>query len=268
MSRISGRQWRDTFRAGGYTNAEQRRFITKLKSRINEGLALSGRSPALTRTDVARPCTAEGGSSTFRPPHGPHSPAPSSAAEEPIATIGLEAGHANSGRHLESLEDLSRSWIDTAHIAFVTFPGAVPELVVDPGDAGHEPVGLDRSKNRSGVRIDLMDLPVSILPEPECSFGPREAGTAARRRDRGEYLAGIGIDLLDAIVGELIQVVTVERGSRMRGNIDRPQRLPAGRIERLQRASGRKPDTPAVIRDAMDVVDTREGAVLLDDFSW
>jgi hypothetical protein len=49
MSRISDRQWRDAFRAGGYTDAEQRRFITKLKSKINEGLALSGRSTALTR---------------------------------------------------------------------------------------------------------------------------------------------------------------------------------------------------------------------------
>ena len=31
------------------TDAEQRRFITKLKSKINEGLALSGRSAALAR---------------------------------------------------------------------------------------------------------------------------------------------------------------------------------------------------------------------------
>ena len=46
----------------------------------------------------------------------------------------------------------------------------------------------------------------------------------------------------------------------MRGGIDRPRSVcRAGRIERLQRVSGRKPDTPAVIRDAMDVVDTQEG---------
>lgn len=49
MSRISDRQWRDAFRAGGYPDAEQRRFITKLKSKINEGLALSERGPALAQ---------------------------------------------------------------------------------------------------------------------------------------------------------------------------------------------------------------------------
>ena len=47
MARISDRQWRDAFRAAGYTGEEQRRFIAKLKSKINEGLALTGRSAAL-----------------------------------------------------------------------------------------------------------------------------------------------------------------------------------------------------------------------------
>jgi hypothetical protein len=49
MARISDRQWRDAFRAAGYTGEEQRRFIAKLKSKINEGLALSGRSASLSR---------------------------------------------------------------------------------------------------------------------------------------------------------------------------------------------------------------------------
>jgi hypothetical protein len=44
MARISDRQWRDAFRAAAYADAEQRRFITKLKSKIDEGLALAGRS--------------------------------------------------------------------------------------------------------------------------------------------------------------------------------------------------------------------------------
>ena len=47
MARISDRQWRDAFRAAGYADAEQQRFITKLKSKINEGLALA--APASTR---------------------------------------------------------------------------------------------------------------------------------------------------------------------------------------------------------------------------
>src|SRR5262249_61949578 len=98
------------------------------------------------------------------------------------------------------------------HIALVTFPGGVPELSVDPGDPGDEALGLDRAKNRPCVRIDLMDLPVSILSHPERPFGPREprVTAAAGRRDRGEDPARFRIDLLDAILGELKQVLAVE----------------------------------------------------------
>ena len=42
MARISDRQWRDAFRAAGYEDAERRRYIRKLKSKIGEGLALKG----------------------------------------------------------------------------------------------------------------------------------------------------------------------------------------------------------------------------------
>ena len=108
------------------------------------------------------------------PADGAHLPAASAAAEELIAAIGLEPRHAYSGRHIEPLQDLSRSRIDSPQIALVTFPGAVPELSVDPGDSGDEAVGLDGAKNRPGLGIDLMDLPVPILPHPERPFGPRE----------------------------------------------------------------------------------------------
>src|SRR5262249_58156342 len=115
------------------------------------------------------------------------------------------------------LQDLSRAGIDSPHIALVTVPGAVPKLSVDPGDSGDEAVGLDRAKNRPGLRIDLMDLAVSILPDPERPFGPREARVtaAARRRDRGEHTAGLRIDLLDAILGELKQVPAVQSRSSL-----------------------------------------------------
>jgi hypothetical protein len=49
MARISDRQWRDAFRAAGYADAEQQRFIAKLRSKIDEGLALVGRSSELAR---------------------------------------------------------------------------------------------------------------------------------------------------------------------------------------------------------------------------
>jgi hypothetical protein len=49
MARVSDRQWHDAFRAAEYSDAEQQRFITKLKSKIDEGLALRGRSSELVR---------------------------------------------------------------------------------------------------------------------------------------------------------------------------------------------------------------------------
>src|SRR6266705_805041 len=73
-----------------------------------------------------------------------------SSTEEPIAAIGLEPRHVHSGRHVELLLHLSRSRIDSPQIALVTFPGGVPELAVDPGDAGDKTVGLDGAKNRPG----------------------------------------------------------------------------------------------------------------------
>src|SRR4029453_9225139 len=122
-----------------------------------------------------------------------------------------------------------RSWIDSPHIALVVFPGAVPELSVDPRDPGAEAVGLDRAKNRPRLGIGFMEFAVAILPPPERPFGPRESRVtaAARRRDRGEHTAGLRVDLLDAILGELEQVLAVEGRSRMRGDVDRAQPFPA-----------------------------------------
>ena len=42
MSRVSDDQWRDAFRAGGFTASQQQRYIAKLKSKIRAGLALAG----------------------------------------------------------------------------------------------------------------------------------------------------------------------------------------------------------------------------------
>jgi len=144
----------------------------------------------------------------------------------------------------------------------------VPELAVDPGDAGNDAVGFDGAKNDSRFGIDLMDLPASVLPHPERPFGPREprVTAAARRRDRREHAACLRIDLLDAILGDLKQVFAVEGGSRMRGDIDRARRLSTLRIEGVQLVSGRKPDVLTVKRHAMHVVGARKGAILAEDF--
>src|SRR5437867_3790388 len=54
--------------------------------------------------------------------HGPHLPALSSSAKEPVAAIRLESRNAHSVRHLEPLQDLYRSSIDSPQIFFVIFP--------------------------------------------------------------------------------------------------------------------------------------------------
>ena len=140
-----------------------------------------------------------------RPPDSPDLAALSSSAEELITAIRLKPGNAHSPWHLEALKNVSGSRIDSPQIAFLALPGGVPELSIDPGDPGDEAVGLDGAKNRACIGIDLMDLPVPILPDPERTFGPREPRVAAAAGcgDSGEHTAGLGIDLVDAILGDL-----------------------------------------------------------------
>ena len=123
------------------------------------------------------------------PADGPHRPAASASAEEPVAAIGFEPRHARPGRHLEPLQDLSGSRIDPPQIALVPFPGAVPELAVDPGHPGDEAVGFDGAQNRPCLGIDLMDLAVPVLPHPERPFGPGEPRSHRRRRVPGSWRA-------------------------------------------------------------------------------
>ena len=113
------------------------------------------------------------------PPQKNRSPPSDSSPDTPIP-----------GRHLEPLQHLARFGIDSPQIALVAFPGAVPELAVDPGHPGDEAVGLDGAKNRPGLRIDLVDLPAPMLPHPERPFGPGEPGVAAAagRGDRREHI--------------------------------------------------------------------------------
>src|SRR5580692_4275607 len=104
-----------------------------------------------------------------------------------------------------------------------------------------------------------MDLSLPILPHPERPFGPREprVAAAAGRRDCGQYPAALWIDLLDAILSDLKEVPAVKGRSRVGGDIDRAQRLPALRIQRVQLVSGREPNLFTVIRDPIYPLDTR-----------
>ena len=44
MSRLTDKQWSDAFRAGGYADEHAARYISKIKSKIAEGLELAGQS--------------------------------------------------------------------------------------------------------------------------------------------------------------------------------------------------------------------------------
>ena len=82
-----------------------------------------------------------------------------------------------------------RLGIDAPHVALVALPGAVPELAVDPGDAGDEAIGLDGAEHGSGLGIDLVDPAVAMLADPERPFGPGEPRSPRRCRAPGSWRA-------------------------------------------------------------------------------
>src|SRR5437899_5279155 len=136
----------------------------------------------------------------------------------------------------------------------------MPEFVANPGHAGDEAVRLDGAKDRAGLRIDLVDLAVAILADPERSFRPGHArSTAIGRWNAGDDTASLRIDLLDAISGDLEQVLAVESGACVRGNIELAHRPAAVGVDRVQRVAGRNPDVGAVITDAVHLRDFRKG---------
>ncbi len=153
-------------------------------------------------------------------------------------------------------------------IALITFPSGVPELALNPSDASDETVRLDGAKNCPCAGINLMDLAVPILPNPERPLGPRQprVTAAAGRRNGGEHLAALGIDLLDTILSDLKQVPAVEGCSGMRGDINRAHCLSTRGVEGIQLLSGGKPNLLTVIADSMDAVSFRKGTILTDDF--
>src|ERR1041385_3393280 len=190
------------------------------------------------------------------------------AAEERIAAVGFEAGNARSRRHLDDLLDRAGLLIDAPQFALVALPGAVPELAVEPGHAGDETVGFDGAKHRPGLGIDLIDLALAIVTDPEHAFGPGEPGVAAvaGRRDGGDDAAGLRVDLLDALFEQLKQMLAVEGRAGMRRHFDGARRRPGRRIEGVQSVARSEPDMVAVERDAVHMVDARKRAILADDF--
>src|SRR5262249_4524561 len=156
--------------------------------------------------------------------------------------------------------------VDVAQVAFVALPGGVPEFAVDPGHPGDEAAARDGTQDRTGVRIDLVDLALPIDADPERSFRPGKArfAAAALRRNGGEHLSVLRIDLLDALLGDLKQVLAIERRARIGGRVDLARWLAAVRIDRDQFVVGGEPDMLAVKGHAVYARNIREGAVLAD----
>lgn len=142
---------------------------------------------------------------SFWPPHRSYFAARSAATIERIAAIGLKARNADARGHLQLFEDLARLGIDSPQFVVVPFPRAVPQLTLDPCDAGDETIGLDGAKNRSRLRIDLVNLAFPILTDPERTFRPCESRVSAiaGRGDGSQHFAGRRIDLQNAILAKL-----------------------------------------------------------------
>ena len=115
--------------------------------------------------------------------------------------------------------------------------------------------------------IDLVDLAVAVLPDPQAALGPGQARVAALAgcRDRGHHVAGGGIDLVDARFGDLVEMRAVERGAGIAGAVERACDLAARRIERDELGAGGGPDALAVVGDAADALDAGERPVLAHD---
>src|SRR5579883_2095610 len=204
-----------------------------------------------------------------RTAHDPHLAGVAAAAEESVAAVGFESRYHRSRRHIERLQHLPAARIDVADVALVAFPGAVPEFPVHPGDAGDVAVSVDRAQNGTGVRVDLVDFPLPILPYPQRAFRPRQPRitAVAGRGNRGDHPSALRVDFLDMTLCDLEQVMPVERRARVRGDVDGAQGFSALRIERVQSVAGGEPDVPPVVSDAVDLFGVRKRAVLVDDFS-
>src|SRR5689334_21381756 len=174
------------------------------------------------------------GSAALRPLDRADLAALAAAAEEPVLAVGFETGDEGAFRHDELLLDRAGLGVDAAELALIAFPGRVPELAIDPGDAGHMPVGLDRAQDLAGRGIDLVDLAVVVLADPERALGPGQAGifAVARRWDPRQHAAGLRVDLLNLLLGDLVEMRAVEGGAGMGRDMDRSHDIAAPRIDR------------------------------------
>lgn len=181
--------------------------------------------------------------------------------------VGFETGDAGAFGHVEAFEDRAAHRVDAAEVAFRAFPRAVPELALDPCDAGDEAVGGDHAPDGAGPGVDLADPAPLVVADPERALGPGKAGVAALRgRDGAEHVAGRGVDPADVAAGDLPEVLAVEGGAGVGECGEARDDVAALRVEAVQVVAGGEPDPGSVVADAVDGLDVVEGAVLAEDF--
>ena len=175
----------------------------------------------------------------------------------------------DAGRQFQPFEHATVVRVDAAQIAVVAFPRAMPQLTVDPADAGDETVGFERAQHRAGGRVDLHDAAFAVLAYPQAAIGPGHArvATFAGGGNRGQHGAGGGIDLVDARFGQLVQVGAVESGAGVGRTRQAACDLSAVRIDGDQALTGGGPDVAAVVGDAGHAFAGVEGAVFAGDFN-
>ncbi|MNT63454.1 hypothetical protein D3C72_2012710 [compost metagenome] len=66
---------------------------------------------------------------------------------------------------------------------------------------------------------------------------------------------------MDEVLGDLVQVLAVERCAGIGGDVDRAGGFCAGRIQGMEPAVAGKPDVLAVPGHAMDALDVGKGSV-------
>jgi len=86
-----------------------------------------------------------------------------------------------------------------------------------------------------------------------------------RSRNRCDHASALRLDLLNPVFADLIEVLAVERGARMRGDVYRADQLAGGRVERMELVSGREPDVSTVERHAVHALYAGERSVLAND---
>src|SRR5689334_10518451 len=74
-----------------------------------------------------------------RSSHRPDLSVLAAAAEEAIFSVRLQPRDVHARGQVQRLQHGTRRWIHAPQLALVVLPRAVPQLALDPGDAGDEP---------------------------------------------------------------------------------------------------------------------------------